>query len=814
MNGEIICVGTELLLGNILNTDARFLSEELAVLRINLYRQVTVGDNVSRLRDALEEALERSNLVILTGGLGPTKDDLTKETVAEVLHLPLQEDADVLADIRAFFARTGREMPETNKKQALVPQGAQVLRNDWGTAPGLWIQQEGKDLFLLPGPPEELKPMFLERVKPILEQKTGGTIRSHVVRVFGLGESATAEALSDLLDGENPTVATYAKTGEVEVRVTASAASEQQAEELCEPILQEIQARIGSYIYGVDVPDLQHKLVALLKQVQKTVATAESCTAGLTAKKITEVPGTSSVFHMGVVSYANEVKAQELGVPTEVLDTFGAVSPQTAAGMAAGIREKSGADMGLSITGVAGPDPSEGKPVGLVYIGLCDGKKAYVRRLMLSHGKAEPREKIRELAAKSVLHLAIRYLETSLADGVDMDRIYEADAYPQIPPLLVEEPSLETGSVTDTDVQEDAALVQENGLPVQQETEKETALSQEDGTVVHSVSRKQRRHKSHRLLLEQGESTGRRLRKILCWVAIGVAALAVVYLAVYFLSGWMSGQGQQPSESSSVVASVEPQPDVDAEMLARFTDLQQQVNSDIVGWLTIADTRVDYAVVHNTTKGDTAQERNDYYLYKGLDEQYAKAGTVFMDTENWLSEWGNSQNVILYGHNMANGTMFHDLRYYRDLSYYQTHPTLTFDTMYRRGTYKIFAVFLANAQAADDDGYIFNYRFTDFADSALFLRWIQACQVRSLLNTPVDIQAGDQILTLSTCAYDFNDARLVVMARKVRDGEDPTVQVDAATVNPQPEYPAAWYRSRGGSKPDTAIDDEIFNTTQ
>ena len=410
MNGEIICVGTELLLGDIVNTNAQYLSRELAAMGIGVFDQVTVGDNAARLKKALGTAVARSQVVIITGGLGPTKDDLTKETVAEAVGLPLEEDEESLRRIEAYFQRVGRPMGESNRKQALKPRGALVFPNDRGTAPGYAISAGNQCIILLPGPPDEMKPMFENYVKPYLARYGTGTIVSHTLRVFGMGESAAAERISDLLDGSNPTVAPYAKTGEVELRVTASAPTRVEADAMCQPVINEIRRRLGGCIYGVDKDSLQQVVVELLREKGMKAATAESCTAGLLSKRLTEEPGSSAVFEMGVTAYANSVKINALGVDPALIEKYGAVSPETAAAMAGGIREISGAHVGLSVTGVAGPEPSEGKPVGLVYIALADEKQVYVRKLMAGREKGE-REKIRSIAASAALDLLRRWLE-------------------------------------------------------------------------------------------------------------------------------------------------------------------------------------------------------------------------------------------------------------------------------------------------------------------------------------------------------------------------------------------------------------------
>ncbi len=406
MNAEIISVGTELLLGHTVNTDASFVARELAPAGIGLLYACTVGDNPERLRAALRTALGRSDIVVTTGGLGPTGDDLTKETVAAVTGKKLVPDRGSMERIERYFQ--GRELGETQKKQAWLPEGCTVFPNDFGTAPGCGFRTgDGKLVAMLPGPPSELIPMLKRYVVPFLAGGAGGAIVSRMVHIFGLGEGYVAERIPDLCAGANPTCATYAKEGEMFVRVTAKAEDADRAAGLCGPVVAELRKRFGAFVYGVDVGSLEEAAVFLLAGRRQTVATAESCTGGLLSKRITDIPGSSEVFHLGVTTYANEAKTKLLGVPEETLRKCGAVSPQTARAMAQGVRALAGADFGLGVTGIAGPGGgTPEKPVGLVYLALSDGESVWVREM---RGKARKgRAYQRELAASNALDMLRR----------------------------------------------------------------------------------------------------------------------------------------------------------------------------------------------------------------------------------------------------------------------------------------------------------------------------------------------------------------------------------------------------------------------
>ena len=404
---EILCIGTEILLGNIVNTNSADISRGLAELGINMYHHTVVGDNPERLKEALETAFSRSNIVITTGGLGPTYDDLTKETIAAYFGRKLIQHGPSIQSIKSFFRRIGGEMTENNLKQAMMPEGCMVLENHYGTAPGAILEGDGKIAIMMPGPPREMGPMFREQVLPWLAKRSSQVFRSHCIYFFGIGESALESQLrKEMEQMTNPTLAPYAKEGEVMLRVTACAPSEAEAEALMEPVIQMLQQRFGDLIYGIDVDNLQTAAVRLLRDKGLKAATAESCTGGYVAKRITEIPGSSDVFECGIVSYANSVKNKVLGVREETLKQFGAVSPQTAAEMAEGVRNLSGADIGISLTGIAGPGGgSQEKPVGLVYVGVSSPWHSEVKELRLGRGYDKERELIRWLASSHALSL-------------------------------------------------------------------------------------------------------------------------------------------------------------------------------------------------------------------------------------------------------------------------------------------------------------------------------------------------------------------------------------------------------------------------
>lgn len=393
---ELISVGTEILLGNIVNTNAAYLSEKCAALGLSCYHQSVVGDNEKRLEDTLRLAVSRSDIVILSGGLGPTKDDLTKEVTAKVFGKELREDAHTRERISGYFSRIkSGSITENNWKQALVPEGAVVVDNYNGTAPGLIIEENGKTAILLPGPPNEIKPMFERDIEPFLRNLQPEGLYSKMVKICSVGESKAETMVMDLMENQsNPTIAPYAKTGEVHFRITARAKDEKEADRLMEPMLNELFQRFGDEIYTVEEDvTLEDVIVRLCKEKNLKVTTAESCTAGLLAGRLMNVPGVSEVFCEGYITYSNESKERILGVDADTLKNFGAVSHETAEQMARGAAKAAGADAAVSVTGIAGPGGgTKEKPVGLVYVGCFTRGKVRTEEFRFTGNRAKNRE--------------------------------------------------------------------------------------------------------------------------------------------------------------------------------------------------------------------------------------------------------------------------------------------------------------------------------------------------------------------------------------------------------------------------------------
>ncbi|WP_432400450.1 competence/damage-inducible protein A [Wukongibacter sp. M2B1] len=403
MNCTILTVGTELLMGQIVNTNAAFLSKEINDLGINVLYHLTVGDNPNRLKKMLKIALEVSDLVVTTGGLGPTQDDLTKETIAKSLGKELVLHEPTLEKIKGFFSKLNKEMSPNNKKQALIPEGSIVLDNDNGTAPGFIAEVDGKMVVSLPGPPREMKSLFFDSVKPYLQSKSEFKIKSKILKFVGIGESSLETVLEDLItDQTNPTIATYAGGGEVSLRITAKGKTDEEIDALINPMIKEVESRLEKHIYSYCDESLEKIVANMLIDNNLKISLAESCTGGLLASKFTSISGISKTLDRAIVTYSNNAKIQELGIDENIIKDYGAVSEETAEAMAQGVRLVAKTDIGVSITGIAGPTGGTSeKPVGLVYVGIATAKNIIVKKLNLTGD----RNKIRSYAAISALNL-------------------------------------------------------------------------------------------------------------------------------------------------------------------------------------------------------------------------------------------------------------------------------------------------------------------------------------------------------------------------------------------------------------------------
>ena len=597
MNAEIISVGAEVISGDVNNTDASYLSRRLSALGITVTRHTAVDDRPENITEALAAAVARSPVIIFTGGLGPTADDMTKEVVCEAVGLELTENADSLSRLEAFFAARQVDMPEINRKQAMFPENAIVFPNPAGTADGCAIESGNQCIIMLPGPPKELEAIFETSVEEYLMGKTDQTVVCHTVKVFGMGESKIAELLGEILLSENPQVATYVDNGDIRIKIISRGKDWVDCEERCRSCKEEIVAILGNKVYAEQNITLQQRVVALLQSKGKKIATAESCTAGMLSEMLTDVSGASEVFEFGVSAYANRIKKEMLDVPEALLKKYGAVSSQVAEAMATGAAKKGKADFGIGITGIAGPGGgTEEKPVGLVYISLFDGQRHFTRKLKCNPESS--RDKIRFTAAMNAL---------------DMMRLY---------------------------LTEDKEFM----------------------ALAPAVEPAKKKKWWQTIIPVKGDKPAEIVRKIIMMVCLLVFLGSAVYIADYFYQSFLT-QHQQQQVSEIFHA--------EATLNERFEKLMA-TNKETIGWITVPGTKCDNPVVKT--------KDNEKYLDTTFEGKKSKYGTIYADMACKIEKpihadvdpaTAMSDNIILYGHHMRDGTMFGELKNYRKYDFYR-----------------------------------------------------------------------------------------------------------------------------------------------
>lgn len=754
MNAEIIAVGNEVLSGKQVNTNAQYLSQQLLNLGVKVLKQVCVGDSKTAIKGAVADALSHANIVILTGGLGPTKDDLTKEAICELLEIKLTINKEALDKIEAYFAKKGDKMPDNNVRQAMLPEGCQVLKNDNGLSPGCVLKSGNQCIILLPGPPHEMHPMFEKEVKPFVKAMSGVCGCVKTVNVFGMGESLIATALDDMIEKNSPNIATYAEGGKIDVCVTSFAETQDKADEQTSAAVEEIKRRLGDAVYGVDCPSIQHAVVSRLVSEKITLATAESCTGGLISKKITDISGASFCFGLGITSYSEGVKNEFLGVDKATLKELGAVSAETACQMAVGAMKAAGSDMAVAVTGYAGPAASFGEQVGLVFIAVCNSQTVWVKRFELAPRGNETREKIRELASMHAFDM-IRKIIIGAA-------IFNCQRIP-VSEIANSSESLEEIK---------GKLMFSNSAVEEEETQEQSAPVIMEGD--NSFKAKMARF-AFNILPNKYDVTGEKIRK-----SVFLTALIALIVSASVVLNFFFGIQQNKNLYTSLETLKTEKPSADIEYPDGYLEqfgLLYNKNEDIVGWIEIEDSQINYPVVQT--------DDNDFYLTHNFNKKKERHGTPFMDYRNSFDQL--NFNTVLHGHNMkSDDQMFSDLeKYYKGsnaITYYRQHPLISFDTVYEEMDWKIFAVFTCSVDSKDKN-YFDYYNVLNLTTNEMFEEFISGVRARSIFNIPVDVKATDNILTLSTCYYEYENQRLVVMARKVRSGESRVVDVNSATKN-------------------------------
>jgi SrtB family sortase len=744
MNAEIISVKSN-------NSSSQFIKHELASFGISLTHFTSADGELSRLRETIRIALGRNELVVIIYDLKNIKCCPVLKAVSDVLAAPLELNNDSLERIHEFFKNTNSELPDDNEKQAMLPRGCTVFPNDHGYAPGCAVSRYGQDILILPGELSEIMPMFSDYVAPYLTILTDGTIVSRTVGVFGLSEAVLTERLADLLSEANPAVSSYAKDGEAILRVTARAADRSSAYALCDPVVEEIRQRLGVNVYGVDVGSLQKAVVAHLLDKKMKIATAESCTAGMLSSRLTEVTGVSAVFECGISAYSPEIKNSVLGVPLDMIEKFGTVSPEVAGAMATGARQVGKASLGISITGVAGPDTSEGKPVGTVYIALADEKRIWVKKIEAESIEGDiNRETVRKLATSHALDLVRRYLEalpTVMAGGEIIQ-----PAEPDIP-----------------DIPHSSVKV-----------EKQSILC--------------------RILPWKGDRKTDVLRKSAFFIScllLFTALASIVYMQVMqpLQNERMFKNLADLYSLSADMVSIEANTNYPEGMLTQFYALYSR-NPDVRGWVKIDGTNINYPVMQDIG--------NSYYSNHNFNGELSNYGVPYFSKNTALySPYSINRSILIYGNNNRDGQMFSDLaHYYNNIDFLVKHPVIEMNTIFSNAKWKIFSVMVLTDPETGQNA--FDYTRSVFIDEADFLDFAGQLRTRSLYNMPLgqaDVQEGDSILMLSTNFENtagYQGARLVVAARKVRDGEPEKSDLSGLKFNSNVIMPSEW---KGSASP-------------
>ncbi len=768
MNAELINIGTELLIGDQINSNQTFLVKELANIDVNIYCQNTAGFDPDRLSDLLSIALTRSDVILLVGGMGPNAEDITKQTVCDALGLQMVRHDKSEKRIIEYCQQNGIETDDIIMSMADMPAGSVVFRNDNGMCPGCAIRSSKQCIVMLPSSTVELVPMVRSYVIQYLKQLTDGAVFSQTISVFSMGISVheVEERLGYIKDSRNPTVTCIENTGEVQIRVTSKTDTEEAARDLAAPIIREILQIFGSDAYGMNVSGLEQVVVQKLMEKGMTLSTAESCTAGIISKRVTDISGASKVFEMGAATYSSNKKSDMLGVSNAVIQKFGAVSPEAAAAMAVGARRLAGSSLAVSTTGIAGPGGgTPQRPVGLVFIALADKERVWVKKVLIQKPGMD-RDYVRQVASSHALNLVRIYVET-------------------LPNLMP-------------------------GYEVLADNFKDIYLDNPAGAVAYKGSAKRRRASSAAYVggrQKPKRSVGDVFRTILFIVALAGFLGSGGYLLnreiqdrssqseLEKVSQFYEAKEVETAENgiwNAVTVEKEDAPRDAQNRLLAFSNLVEDY-PDTIGWITVPNTDIDYIVVQDKDGKD-----NDYYLKHDFKGAKNRNGAIFGDYRMNI-EYGKKQaNTVVYGHHMKSGLMFNNLLKYDELSFYKENPVISFDTIYEEGQWVIFA--LMKIDAKENNGSpSFNFMKLGSAleDPLNFQAFINDIRDHSVINTEsaIAVTTDDELLTLSTCSYEHSDYRTVVVARRVRANE--TIDVSGVTWAESPIMPKSWGKWKG-----------------
>ena len=795
MNAEIICIAAEHLPEEHFGFLTAYISKKLFELGHRTTFESLCSPDKSEIESKLSLALGRSDLVIILGGIEPETNSVAKTAVSSFTKIPLVASEEALSSVKDYCSKINIEPTAAQLATGIILKDSTVFRNELGLSVGLSVDTESARILLLPNAEGELTHMFESFVAPTLSHI--GISSTHTVNVIGLSEESIESTLSKL-SGRSEYAINIEKHGaEYAVRVSAVSGTKEKAEAVCSKAVASVKFALGKSAYAVDSEGIQFETVKLLREKGLTVSTAESCTAGMVSEMLTDVGGSSEVFEYGISAYSNRIKTEILKVPEEVINNYSAISFETAKAMATNVRALSGATLGIGITGNAGPAASENKPVGLVYVALADELNYIVKELQFPSDLT--REEIRVAAATTALDL-VRCYSLSYPDGMagmmkytPNPELFKAakpekiEVKEEFVPVITNETLNETPENTDS--------VANYTLIFDRDTDEDffdDAVAEEYKFTKGFSIREPLENLKTKLIgffksiFPMKDDSPKKIA-----IKIGF----FVSLAVFITSAsviWTQLTGDEEQRDIIMNAQNEWHSNLitpgATDNLEAFEPFYEK-NEDVRGWITIGGTQVDNPIYQAAD--------NDYYLTHNMYREESRYGALFFDYRCDTSAENQSQNLTVYGHEMKDGSMFGTLKNYKGLSQYKQNPTFTVSTMNKTATYKIFSVMVINAKPEDDNGYLFNYTTPNFTSQKAFLKWIEEARERSIITTDIDIQAHDKVITLVTCINDFDDARFVIMARLTRENESPKVTTSAATLNPNPRYPKAWYDKRG-----------------
>jgi len=849
MNAEIIFVGNKLS-----DESISALAQKLQGGGAEIMAQTPVEAEAVKLKKALKAATDRSQFVVIVGGIGFGADDITIKTVCDAIGAEAVCDQTVLANIADYYASVGAELPDGAFRAAVVPKGAKVFYGTKGDM-GCALSAGEQSIVMLPADKDSLETMVDGEVLPLIQSMIGKATNKRTFYAADVSAQTEQELIDEIGAQQGVTVKTLRKDGEMTVVLTALADSEEEARLKNLALTVKVRSVLGDAIYTEEEKSIEQVTVDLLRSAGSTVATAESCTAGLLSKRLTDVSGSSDVFSMGIAAYSAEIKAKVLNVPKDIIEQKGTVSREVAESMATNVRRLSGCTYGVGITGIAG-DSVEEKPSGLVYVSLTDGKTVWTKELNVDVNVEDARTVVRNTAATVALDMLRRALlgiaeagepvglvgigfgtdrddkstavgglsfvesavqmaeaESVVDDGIILPAAETRLSYEEVDAAMfvgAEEDEPVEQLNFDFELEEDNEIVQEiesagdefvlvdDLNEVDTDIMDEDFVLKEDAQIPEEEPQKEKKPNGFvnwvkNFIPWKGDTLSKILTKCLFIVIIASLVVSSCYVGDFMVKYF---------KNKNIVDDAREKYDrndntVDDQtgVFNRYELLLEQ-NKDCIGWITVPNTNVDNPVYQTSD--------NDFYLdHNGIKEK-SVYGALFADYRDIISRAGNTKNVTLYGHHMKDGSMFAQLHRYKSVSFYKENPVITFDTIYGTGgQYKVIGCMITNADNMDDNGYFFDFAAPSFRSDADFMSWIEQIRRRSLYNTAVDVTTSDEILTLSTCTYEIKSADLlcVVVARKVREGESVAVNTGDVTTNSKIIYPQAWYDHFGGVKP-------------